>query len=146
MFDEVGGGGTMQADTEQVRSAALEVGMTADGLDLMLRNLMDNLSPLQTLWQGRAGTVFQEVRTAFDGQMLLLNGALRSIGEDVGLTSADYANADDDIAQNMSSHLAGTDASQAEISRLLDSDTTEVQTALDSGATSSQIEQLMNSQ
>jgi WXG100 family type VII secretion target len=146
MFDGAGGGGgTMQADTEQVRSAALECGMTADGLDTMLRNLMDNLSPLQTLWQGRAGTAFQDVREAFDAQMLALNSALHSIGDDVGLTSADYANTDDDIAQNMSSHLAGTDASQAEISRLLDSNTTEVQTALDSGATSGQITQLLNS-
>jgi uncharacterized protein YukE len=145
MFDEAGGGAAgMQGDTTLIREAALDAALTADGLDLMLRNLMDNLEPVRTLWQGRGGTAFQDVRAAFEGQMKNLNGALYSIGDDIGLTSQDYEFSDEDVAQHMSQHLGPIDEQQGLITRLLDSNTTEVGQAVTAGASQGDIERLLN--
>lgn len=142
MFEEAGGGGgLMQADTAQMTSAAMEAGTTAEGLDLMLKNLMDNLSPLLVAWRGSGGTTFQNVRLAVEEEMKTLNRALHSIGEDMGLSSTDYLNADDEVAEAMAA-AGGTDGS---ITRLLDADTTEVQQAVDNGAGMGRISDLMNS-
>lgn len=142
MFDEAGGGGLTQADTAQMTSAAIEAGNVAEGLDLMLKNLMDNLSPLLTAWQGMGGAKFQEVRAAVEEEMRTLNRALKSIGEDMGLSSADYAMTDEEIAEAMAT--AGQ-MDQGQITRLLDSDTNEVQNLVDSGASQSQITDALNS-
>lgn len=123
MFDEAGGGGHTQAETEQMHSAATEAGGAAEELDLMLRNLIDNLSPLMVAWTGKAGTTFQNVQNSLEVNMRALYGALTSIAEDMGISSNEYALSDDEIAANLA---AVGNMDEGEITRLLDSDTTEV--------------------
>lgn len=141
MFDEPSGGVT-QAETGQMTSAAIEAGTVAEGLDLLLRNLMDNLEPLMAAWKGMGGTRFQEIKLAVQDEMQTLNRALKSIGEDMGLSSADYAAADEEIAETIAA--AGA-MDGGEITRLLDSNTTEVQQLVHSGGSQGQIADAMNS-
>lgn len=141
MFDEPSGGVT-QAETGQMTSAAIEAGTVAEGLDLLLRNLMDNLEPLMAAWKGMGGTRFQEIKLAVQDEMQTLNRALKSIGEDMGLSSADYAAADEEIAETIAA--AGA-MDSGEITRLLDSNTTEVQQLVHSGGSQGQIADAMNS-
>jgi WXG100 family type VII secretion target len=116
MFDEAGGGGgLMQSDTELLTSGAIEAGTTAEGLDGLLRGLMERLSPLMTEWLGEGGGAFQRVREEFGIEMDKLNRALTSIGEDMGLSSTDYVNADD----MMRSDLIAAGASSEQVSTLL---------------------------
>lgn len=110
-----GGGGLMQSDTELLTSAAIEAGTTAEGLDTMLRNLMGRLEPLMTEWLGQGGTAFQNVRLEFENEMGKLNRALNSIGEDMGLSSADYVGADDQMAAD----LVAAGASSEQVATLL---------------------------
>lgn len=112
---EGGGGGTAQVQTDLLTQGANEAGTTADGLDMMLRNLMDNLSPLMTAWLGQGGTAFQTVRVQFEEEMRALNGALHSIGESMGLSSTNYVNADDEMAAD----LQAAGATSTQITRLL---------------------------
>jgi WXG100 family type VII secretion target len=116
MFEDGGGGsGLMQSDTALLTSAAQEANNTAEAMDTMLRNLMDRLAPLMTEWLGQGGSRFQLVRQEFELEMGKLDSALRSIGEDMGVTSVDYATADDD----MSADLTAAGASTEQVDRLL---------------------------
>jgi WXG100 family type VII secretion target len=143
MFEEAGGGNLTQVETDLLTSGAIEAGETAEALDLMLKNLMDNLSPLAVAWTGTAGTAFQNVRTAVEEQMKILYAALTSIADDMGISSTQYAVTDEEIAGELAP-LGNMDDSQ--ITRLLDSDTTEVSQAVDSGASPSAISEAMNTQ
>jgi WXG100 family type VII secretion target len=143
MFDETGGGGSnlTQAETEQMRSAAIDAGETAERLELMLRNLRDNLSPLLTQWTGTAGTTFQQVQVALDEQITALHRALTSIATDVGVSADLYQVTDEEAAE----HLAQVGAMDTgEVTRLLDGNTTEVQSLVDSGASQGQITNALN--
>jgi WXG100 family type VII secretion target len=104
-----GGGGLMQSDTDQLTSAAIEANNTAEALDTMLRNLMDRLSPLMTEWLGAGGSRFQVVRQEFEIEMGKLDSALRSVGEDMGVTSVDYSTADEDMAADLAQAGASTE-------------------------------------
>jgi WXG100 family type VII secretion target len=95
---EGGAGGGMQADTNDLISAANEANAVAEGLDTMLRNLMDRLEPLMTTWLGQAGLSFQTVKDEYNIEAGKLNSALRSIGEDVGVSSTNYTVADEEMA------------------------------------------------
>jgi ESAT-6 family protein len=145
MFDDSGGGGgpggnLAQVDPALLTAAAIDAGETAEGLDTLLRNLMDNLSPLLTEWQGVGGAAFQNVRDAFDVQMRDLNRALRSLGEDMGLSSRDYVNADEE----MRDILIATGATDGQVGRLTDANTTEISQLVDAGASESEITRALN--
>jgi WXG100 family type VII secretion target len=138
MFDETGGGGSnlTQAESDQMRSAAIDAGETAERLELMLRNLNDNLSPLLTQWTGTAGTTFQQVQTALGEQITALHRALTTIADDVGVSAELYQVTDEEAAEHLAS-VGNMDA--GEVTRLLDGNTTEVSQAVQSGASQSEI-------
>lgn len=115
MFEEGGGGGTAQVATDLLTSGANEAGTTADGLDTMLRNLVNNLLPLADAWQGRGGTSFQNVQLQLEEEMQTLNAALRSIAESMGIASTNYATADDE----MEADLLAAGANAGQITRLM---------------------------
>lgn len=116
MFEGGGGGSErMQSDTSQLTAGAVEAGNTAETLDGMLKGLMGRLEPLMSEWLGQAGMSFQKVREEFDLEMKRLNNALRSIGDDMGLSSADYEATDDQLRQT----LDQVGASDGTVTRLL---------------------------
>lgn len=141
MFDETGGGGLTQAETEQMTSAAIEAGETAESLNLMLSNLMDNLEPLSVAWTGVAGAAFQNVKTQVADNMSKLYAALTSIADSMNISSSEYAMTDDEIAADLA---AVGNMDEGEVTRLLDSDTTEVSEAVESGASPGAISEAMN--
>lgn len=111
--DGAGGTSLMQGDTELIRSGAIEAGTTAEALDTMLRNLMGRLEPLMDRWLGAGGGAFQTVRIEFENEMGKLNRALTSIGEDIGLSSADYVTTDDEMAADL--RAAGATQEQVDV-------------------------------
>jgi WXG100 family type VII secretion target len=141
MFQEAGGGGLTQVETEQLTSAAIEAGQVAEELDLMLKNLMDNLSPLAMAWTGQAGGTFQTVKNAVEEQMRILYSALTSLADDMGVSSTQYALSDEEIAADLA---AVGNMSDGEVTRLLDGNTTEVSGAVESGASPGAISDAMN--
>jgi WXG100 family type VII secretion target len=141
MFDETGGGGHTQAETAEMTSAAKEAGETGEALKLMLSNLLDNLEPLSVAWTGVAGAQFQKVKIAVTDNMNNLYAALTSIADSMGISSSEYAMTDDEIAADLA---AVGDLDSGEVTRLLDSDTTEVSEAVQSGANPSAISEAMN--
>lgn len=141
MFDETGGGGLAQVETDLLTSGAIEAGETAEQLDLMLRNLMDNLTPLSVAWTGVAGTAFQNVKTAVEEQMRILYAALTSIADEMGISSTEYALTDEEIASDLA---AVGDMDAGEVTRLLDGNTSEVSQAVESGANPGAISDAMN--
>lgn len=94
-------GSGVQTETGLLTAGAIEAGNTAEGLDTMLRNLMGRLEPLMEQWLGSGGTAFQNVRLEFENEMGKLHRALTSIGEDMGLSSTDYVNADEEMAADL---------------------------------------------
>jgi WXG100 family type VII secretion target len=141
MFQEEGGGGLTQAETEQMTSAAIEAGETAESLNLMLSNLLDNLEPLSVAWTGVAGTAFQNVKTGVSDNMVKLYAALTSIADSMNISSTEYAMTDEEIAADLT---AVGNLDEGEVTRLLDSDTTEVSEAVESGASPGAISEAMN--
>jgi WXG100 family type VII secretion target len=120
MFDDAGSGAGastsgMQANPEDLASAANQANATADALDTMLRNLMQRIEPPMTRWLGAAGYSFRTVQDEFNIEMGKLNGALRSIGDDVGVSSSNYSVADDEMA----TALTNAGAEQGTITYLL---------------------------
>lgn len=118
MLDGDGGGGgygLMNADPATLRSAATEAGTTATSLDTTLTNLMNNLAPLVSAWQGDGGAAFQNIQVAVNDEIANLNRALMFLSEQVDLSSSDYVVADEEIADD----LITAGATDSSIGRLL---------------------------
>jgi len=140
-----GAGGLMQADSAALTSAAMEAGNTAEALDQMLRNLMDNLSPLRYDFMGMGGGAFERVRGAIEVHMRELNDALTFLGERVGLSSADYVGVDEEIAET----FGAMGVSDDQATRLSDANTSEIGQIVDQNpnptpAAASQIVEALN--
>lgn len=140
MFDETGGGGLTQVETDLLTSGAIEAGQCAEELNAMLSGLVEQLSPLATAWTGAAGTTYQQVQEALAGNMKTLYDALTSIADRMGISSSEFQLSDEEIAQD----LAATGfIEEGDLTRLLGQGN-DTEQAIESGASTSQITEAMN--
>ncbi|HEY8473817.1 MAG TPA: WXG100 family type VII secretion target [Natronosporangium sp.] len=140
MFDETGGGGLTQVDHGLLRSGAIEAGQTAEELNGLLSGTLEQLAPLATAWVGTAGTTYQNIQNALAENMRTLYAALTSIADSMGISADEFAMTDEEIA----SDLAATGAMEpGDLTRLLGQGD-DIENAVESGASNSQITEAMN--
>jgi WXG100 family type VII secretion target len=141
MFQDEGGGGLTQVQTELLTSGAIEAGQCAEELNGMLSGLLEQLSPLASAWTGAAGTTYQNVQIALAENMKSLYGALTSIAEDMGISSTEFQVSDEEIASDLAS--VGF-MEEGDLTRLLGAGN-DTEAAVESGASTSEITEAMNS-
>jgi WXG100 family type VII secretion target len=140
MFQEEGGGGRTQVETDLLTSGAIEAGQTAEKLNGMLSGLVTQLEPLAA-WTGAAGATYQRVQTALAENMKELHDALTSIAERMGISSTEFQMSDEEIAQD----LAATGfIEEGDLTRLLGQGDN-IEAAVESGGSTSEITDAMNS-
>jgi WXG100 family type VII secretion target len=143
MLQEQGGGGNLtQVQHELLRSGGVEAGETAERLTNMLSGLLEELAPLSTAWVGTAGTTYQSIQNALADNMKVLYGALTSIAVDMGISADQFQLTDEEIATDLS---AQGFMEEGDLTRLLGQGS-DVQQAVESGASNSAITEAMNSQ
>lgn len=141
MFEGEGAGGLTQVDHGLLRSGAIEAGQCAEELNGMLSGLVEQLSPLATAWVGQAGATYQNVQNALAENMRTLYGALTSIADSMGISADEFELSDEEIAQD----LAATGfMEEGDLTRLLGQGN-DTEQAVESGASTGQITQAMNS-
>ena len=86
-----------KVDDADVSFASTAAHQSSESLRGTLSSMMSGLAPLAK-WTGGGGTSFESVRGQVDGEFAKLNGALSSIGTDLGTVSAKYV-ASDEAAQ-----------------------------------------------
>jgi WXG100 family type VII secretion target len=140
MFQEAGGGGLTQVQTELLTSGAKEAGTCAEELNGLLSGTIEELSPLATAFVGMAGTQYQQIQEALATNMRTLYAALTSIAESMGISSQEFAVSDEDIAQS----LASTGVMDADDLSGLLAQGNDTEQAVESGASNSAITEAMN--
>lgn len=142
MFEDAsGGGGLTQVQTELLTSGAIEAGQCAEELNGMLSGLVEQLAPLAEAWTGQAGSTYQNIQNALAENMRALYGALTSIADDMGISSTEFQMSDEEIAADLA---AAGHMDEGDLTRLLGAGN-DTEAAVESGASTSQITQAMNS-
>lgn len=96
-------GGGYGTTTEEMQRAAQRVLSVNDQVQANLASLRNQMGPLAGAWQGQAATAFQALMARWDTDARSLNEALRGIGEAIGGTGANYAQAEEQHSQSLSS-------------------------------------------
>ena len=80
--------------TDQMAAFANSATATASQLTGMLTSLLNQLSPLESYWQGMGGTAFAQTKATVQAELTRLNNALNGIASDIGTAGSNYAAAD----------------------------------------------------
>lgn len=81
---------TTQAQAALMRSTAATFDSVNQGLESMLRRLMDELDVLRTRWQGAGGRSFEQVRQRWAVDQRALNRALAETAEAIRTAGQRY--------------------------------------------------------
>lgn len=96
-----------QAQAAIMENTAAKFEATNDSLQGMLKRLMDELSVLQSAWQGAGGRSFEQVKLAWEGDQQKLQQALRETATAIRTAGKQYTAADDDAAGRMKTIHSG---------------------------------------
>jgi WXG100 family type VII secretion target len=90
-----------QAQAAVMESTAHKFETTNDSLQTMLKRLMDELSVLQSAWQGSGGRSFEQVKIAWEADQKKLQLALRETATAIRTSGKQYTATDDEASGRM---------------------------------------------
>jgi WXG100 family type VII secretion target len=94
-------GNQLEADSDDLRVAASTAGDVADKIQGVQTNLQSLVDSSRAQWGGTAGPAFEGAHAAWNTGVSELVLKLRSLGDGVGVTAANYDGTEADVTSRM---------------------------------------------
>lgn len=95
-------GGGFGTDTEVMEKAVSEVQDVRQAVDSAVQTLNGEIEPVLGGWQGQAAQVFRKLMDQFNQEAKKINQKLDEIGENIQSSSKDYAQQQEESAEEIS--------------------------------------------
>lgn len=83
-------GPSIKVDFAQIEQGAQQISSTAQAIDQLLQDLAQQIRDLETIWEGSAGSGFQQTKTQWNTSAQDLQQVLASIGTAVSAAQQAY--------------------------------------------------------